>query len=36
VSSKSPGDRMVLVILRGGQRQEVTVQLAPRPSDLTP
>jgi 2-alkenal reductase len=36
VSSKSPGDRMVLVILRGGQRREVTVQLAPRPSDLTP
>jgi len=36
VAFQHPDDTMTLMLLRDGQRQQVTVQLAARPSDTQP
>jgi S1-C subfamily serine protease len=36
IAFKNPGDVIELTILRDGQRQQVTVELIPRPSDFGP
>jgi 2-alkenal reductase len=36
VASRNPGDALELVILRDGERQEVTVTLEPRPANPSP
>jgi S1-C subfamily serine protease len=35
IESHQPGDELALTILRNGRRQEVTVELAPRPTGAT-
>jgi S1-C subfamily serine protease len=32
VTHKSPGDKVVLTIIRGGQKQDITLTLGKRPS----
>jgi len=34
IAFKAPGDTMELTVLRNGERRQVTVELAPRPSDF--
>lgn len=36
IAFKAPGDKVTLTVLRGGQRQQIPVTLAPRPADLKP
>ncbi|MBS3782978.1 MAG: trypsin-like peptidase domain-containing protein [Anaerolineae bacterium] len=36
VAFKRPGDRVALTVLRDGSREQVTVELAARPEELTP
>jgi 2-alkenal reductase len=36
VTYKQPGEQVVLTVMRGGQREEVTVTLAPRPQQFGP
>lgn len=36
VAFKKPGDKMVLTVLRNGQRRQITATLAPRPANVSP
>jgi S1-C subfamily serine protease len=36
VSDKSPGDSIELTIIRDGEQERITVELAPRPSGELP
>jgi S1-C subfamily serine protease len=36
VSDKSPGDTIELTILRGGERERITVEPSPRPAGEVP
>lgn len=36
IAFKAPGDKVTLTVLRGGQRQQIPITLAPRPANLKP